>query len=239
MFSKKLIYVVSSIFIMTTSAWANDIYITQSGDGLDLDINQDGQDNQFGNSTTGVTLTGDSMTFSVTQQGNFNTIAAVIKGNNYTGTWAFTGDNNTVDMLCDSVSGLNCEDVTLNITTTGDDNDFSFHIGEVADSDTLVANFTVTSDYSDYDVDIDGTNATITVVENNSTSLSTASVNGDEGNFVDIDVTGNGDILGNEINLTIIGGGSTYDISQSGIYDNKIVGSFTGDGQDVDITQSD
>ena len=239
MFSKKLIYVVSSIFIMTTSAWANDIYITQSGDGLDLDINQDGQDNQFGNSTTGVTLNGDSMTFSVTQQGNFNTIAAVIKGNNYTGTWAFTGDSNTVDMLCDSVSGLNCEDVTLNITTTGDDNDFSFHIGEVADSDTLIANFTVTSDYSDYDVDIDGTNATITVVENNSTSLSTASVNGDEGNFVDIDVTGNGDILGNEINLTIIGGGSTYDISQSGIYDNKIVGSFTGDGQDVDITQSD
>tara|TARA_R110001592_G_scaffold310242_3_gene584791 strand:- start:73 stop:792 length:720 start_codon:yes stop_codon:yes gene_type:complete len=239
MFSKKLIYVVSSIFIMTTSAWANDIYITQSGDGLDLDINQDGQDNQFGNSTTGVTLNGDSMTFSVTQQGNFNTIAAVIKGNNYTGTWAFTGDSNTVDMLCDSVSGLNCEDVTLNITTTGDDNDFSFHIGEVADSDTLIANFTVTSDYSDYDVDIDGTNATITVVENNSTSLSTASVNGDEGNFVDIDVTGNGDILGNEINLTIVGGGSTYDISQSGIYDNKIVGSFTGDGQDVDITQSD
>jgi len=224
---------------MTTSAWANDIYITQSGDGLDLDINQDGQDNQFGNSTTGVTLNGDSMTFSVTQQGNFNTIAAVIKGNNYTGTWAFTGDSNTVDMLCDSVSGLNCEDVTLNITTTGDDNDFSFHIGEVADSDTLIANFTVTSDYSDYDVDIDGTNATITVVENNSTSLSTASVNGDEGNFVDIDVTGNGDILGNEINLTIVGGGSTYDISQSGIYDNKIVGSFTGDGQDVDITQSD
>lgn len=239
MYNKKLIYVVSSIFIMTTSAWANDIYITQSGDGLDLDITQDGQDNQFGNSTTGVTLNGDSMTFSVTQQGNFNTIAAVIKGNNYTGTWAFTGDTNTVDMLCDSTGGLNCEDVTLNITTTGDDNDFSFHIGEVADSDTLIANFTVTGDYSDYDVDIDGTNATVTVVANNSSSLSAASVNGDEGNFVDIDVTGNGDILGNSIDLTIVGGGSTFDISQSGIYDNKIVGSFTGDGQDVDITQSD
>lgn len=239
MFSKKLIYVVSSIFIMTTNAWANDIYITQSGDGLDLDIVQDGQDNELGNSTTGATFTGDSMTFSVTQQGNFNTIAAVIKGNNYTGTWAFTGDTNTVDMLCDSTSGLNCEDVTLNITTTGDDNDFSFHIGEVADADTLIANFTVTGDYSDYDVDIDGTNATVTVVANNSTSLSHASVNGDEGNFVDIDVTGDGDILGNAIDLTIVGGGSTYDISQSGIYDNKITATFTGDGQDVDITQSD
>jgi len=239
MFNKKLIYVVSSIFIMSTSAWANDIYITQSGDGLDLDISQDGQDNVFGNSTTGVTLTGDSMTFSVTQQGNFNTIAAVIKGNNYTGTWAFTGDTNTVDMLCDGTGGLNCEDVTLNITTVGDDNDFSFHIGEVADSDTLIANFTVTGDYSDYDVDIDGTNATVTVVANNSSSLSTSSINGDEGNFVDIDVTGNGDISGNAIDLTIVGGGSTYDISQSGIYDNKIEATFTGDGQDVDITQSD
>jgi hypothetical protein len=239
MFNKKLIYVVSSIFIMTTSAWANDIYITQSGDDLDLDLVQDGQDNEFGNATTGVTLNGDSMTFSVTQQGNFNTIAAIIKGNNYTGAWVFTGDTNTVDMLCDSTGGLNCEDITLNITTTGDDNNFSFHIGEVADADTLIANFTVTGDNSDYDVDIDGTTSTVTVVANNSASLSAASVNGDEGNFVDIDVTGNGDILGNAIDLTIVGGGSTYDISQSGIYDNKIVGSFTGDGQDVDITQSD
>ena len=33
-------------------AYANDIYVTQSGDDLDLDITQDGQNNQVGNSTT-------------------------------------------------------------------------------------------------------------------------------------------------------------------------------------------
>ena len=236
---KKLIYVVSSIFIMTTNAWANDIYITQSGDNLDLDIVQDGQDNQFGSSTTGVTLDGDSMTFSVTQQGNFNTIAAVIKGNNYTGAWTFTGDTNTVDLLCDSTTGLNCEDATLNITTTGDDNNFKFYVGEVADADTLIANFTITGDNSDFQNDIDGKNATITLSSDNSSSLSAASVNGDEGNFVDIDVTGDGDVNGNLINLTIVGGGSTYDISQSAIYDNTVSATFTGDGHDVDITQSD
>jgi len=231
--------VVSSILIMTSSAWANDIYITQTGDNLDLDIVQDGQDNQFGNSTTGVTLEGDSMTFSVTQTGNFNTIAATIKGNNYTGMWTFTGDTNTVDLLCDSTAGLNCEDATLNITTTGDDNNFKFYVGEVADSDTLVANYTITGDNSDFQTDIDGINATVTLAADNSSSLSAASVNGDEGNYVDIDVVGNGDINGNLIDLTIIGGGSVYNISQSGIYDNSISATFTGDGQNVDITQSD
>ena len=38
--------------------YANDIYVTQSGDTLDLDITQDGQNNQVGNSTTASTVTG-------------------------------------------------------------------------------------------------------------------------------------------------------------------------------------
>jgi len=83
-------------------ATANDIYIQQSGDGLDLDITQDGQDNVIGTSGTNVGLTGDDMTFSITQTGSYNTIAATIKGDTYTGTWAFTGDTNVVDLQCSS-----------------------------------------------------------------------------------------------------------------------------------------
>ena len=120
MFIKKLIYAVSSIFIMTTSVLANDIYITQSGDTLDLDIVQDGTDNEFGDATTGVALTGDTMEFSITQTGNNNDIAATINGDFYTGTWVFTGNYNVVDLNCDGTGGANCDDVTLNITTTGD-----------------------------------------------------------------------------------------------------------------------
>ena len=33
---------------------------------------------------------------------------------------------NEVDPSCDSTSGTNCENVTLNITTTGDDNTHDF-----------------------------------------------------------------------------------------------------------------
>ena len=39
-------------------AYANDIYVTQSGDTLDLDITQDGQNNTVGNSTTSSSVIG-------------------------------------------------------------------------------------------------------------------------------------------------------------------------------------
>jgi len=137
------------------SAQANEIYIDQIGDNLDLDIVQDGQNNQFGDSTTDISLTGDDMTFSITQQGNNNDIAAVINGNSYTGTWAFTGDYNTVDLTCDS-AGTNCENITLNITTTGDTNDYTFAIGGTGDADGSTISFTVTGDNNVLDTTIDG-----------------------------------------------------------------------------------
>ena len=95
--------------VLASAAYANEIYITQIGDTLDLDITQDGSGNEFGDSTTDVTLDGDDMTFSITQTGDSNVIDAVIKGNTYTGTWQFTGNSNTVDLKCDATSGVNCE----------------------------------------------------------------------------------------------------------------------------------
>ena len=140
-----LMPILVSLF-MSSSGLANDIYINQIGDNLDLDITQDGQNNQVGDSTTDVTLNGDDMTFAITQTGNNNDIAAVIKGATYTGTWSFTGDTNTVDLLCSSAAAGNCETVTLNITTTGDDNTFDFDIGETSDADSATVSFTVTGD---------------------------------------------------------------------------------------------
>ena len=105
--------ILSTVLASTLSA--NEIYITQIGDTLDLDITQDGSGNEFGDSTTDITLDGDDMTFSITQTGDSNVIDAVIKGNSYTGTWTFTGDSNTVDLECDSSGGVNCENVTLSL----------------------------------------------------------------------------------------------------------------------------
>src|SRR5210317_1417333 len=129
MLNKLLIILFSSILCF--NVYANDIYIEQVGDGLDLDITQDGQNNEVGDSTTDAGLFGDNMTFSITQTGNTNTIDAVIRGATYTGTWSFTGSDNDVALLCSSTTAGDCDTVTLNITTSGDNNTFDFAIGEV------------------------------------------------------------------------------------------------------------
>ena len=48
-----------ALLVISSTTFANEIYIEQVGDNLDLDIVQDGQNNEFGDSTTDATLTGD------------------------------------------------------------------------------------------------------------------------------------------------------------------------------------
>jgi hypothetical protein len=237
-FSYITVLFVSMLFFLSP-AYANDIYIQQSGDNLDLDITQDGQNNVVGTSSTDVSLDGDDMTFAITQTGNTNTIAAVIKGDTYTGTWAFTGNTNSVDLLCSSAATGKCDTVTLNITTTGDDNDYTIKIGESADSDNAVVNFTVTGDNNILTPTINGKSAALTVTLNNASSLSTNSDAGDEGVAITTSQTGDGDVNGHGITLDVTGGGGKIDITQSGIYDNTVDLTIAGDDFDVDISQTD
>lgn len=236
--------VLTSIFIVTP-ALANDIYIEQVGDTLDLDITQDGQNNVIGTSTTDVNLDGDSMTFAITQTGSTNSIIADIQGNTYTGAWVFTGDSNTVDLSCDSTSGTNCENITLNITATGDSNAFTFDIGDTADADGSTIGFTVTGDGNVINSNVDGQSALVAVTVNNSSSTATGGASSGllsssgSGNVVDINISGDGDSAGHTVKIDSTGGANSFTVTQSGIYDNTIDADFSGDDQDVDITQSD
>lgn len=240
-------WILAGFLAWTNTTFANEIYIEQIGDNLDLDITQDGQNNSAGDSNADMTLEGDDMTFAITQTGDNNAIDAVIKGNTYTGTWVFTGDTNTVDLTCDDTSGVNCENVTLNITTTGDDNLYEIYVGESADADGLAANFTVTGDGNVLQSDIDGESVVVTVVLNNASTTSTTQVTdsgtsnqtGEGGNLINLDISGDGDSAGMEVILDITGGGNNVDITQSGIYDNKVDLDMTGDNGEVTITQSD
>ena len=224
--------------LIPTTVLSNDIYISQVGDTLDLDIVQDGQNNKIGTGTQDVVLgssgnDADDMTFNITQTGNLNTITAKILGATYTGTWTFTGNNNEVDLLCSSSAAGNCDTVTLNIAATGDDQDYTINIGEAADADSATINFTVTDDDNIITTDVNGTSAVITVVIDGSSSLSTAD------SVLDIDVAGNGDVNGHTINFNATGKGHIVNFDQSGVYDNVIDLTTSGDGHNIDITQSD
>jgi hypothetical protein len=123
------------MLLMVSFAHANDIYVTQSGATLDLDITQDGQDNKVGNSTTASTVTGATSTIDIDQVGNSNVLTFDVNGATYTGTFNVTGGSNNIDFNCDSTgNNSSCATVTSSITMVGSSNDLDIDIGQTADA---------------------------------------------------------------------------------------------------------
>ena len=226
---KQMIRLLLLSWLCLTPAIANDIYIQQSGDNLDLDITQDGQNNVAGNSSTAMSLTGDSMTFSISQVGDSNVIEATINGTTYTGNINLTGGLNTVDLDC---AASNCDTVSMSIDVTGDSADVTVDLGSTADASDYVGTiditsaatetFTLTVNAAAADADIDITNSLGTV-----------------GNTSTYTQTGDGDSAGHSLTHSHTGDGGVINMSQSGIYDNKIDVTTSGDNATIDITQTD
>ena len=216
--------------LMAVSAYANDIYVTQSGDSLDLDITQDGQNNTVGNSTTASASTGATTILNIDQVGNSNVLKYQVNGATFTGTVNVTGDSNDIDLNCDSTNGnSSCGTVTASITMVGDSNDVDLDIGETSDASNSTA--TITSAGSDDSnviaATIDGTSAILTIT-----------VDGSTNNWL-VDIDGNGDINGHTLIHSHTGGIADVDIVQSGVYDNYISLTTSGDNADIDISQTD
>lgn len=218
------------LMFISLSVYANDIYITQSGSNLDLDVTQDGQNNTVGNSTTASTVSGATTNLAITQVGNSNVLTFDVNGATYTGTFSVTGDSNDIDFNCDSTNGnSSCGTATASIVWVGSSNDLDIDIGETADASNATVSITGASG-SDSNVvaaTIDGTSVIMTL-----------SINGDTNNYL-IDIDGDGDTNGHTLVHSHTGSIADVDITQSGIYDNLINLTTSGDNHDIDITQTD
>ena len=215
---------------LTTTSLANDIYVTQSGNTLDLDITQDGQNNTIGNSTTASASTGNAFNMNIDQIGNANVITYQVNGATYEGVISLTGNSNNVDLNCDSGNNnSSCGTVTASITMVGSSNDLDIDIGQSAAA--TGSEVTITSAASDDSntiaATVDGTSAILRIT-----------VDGDTNNWL-VDIDGNGDSAGHTLIHTHAGGIADVDIVQSGVYDNMITLSTTGDNADIDISQTD
>ena len=216
--------------MMFSPVLANDIYVTQSGDTLTLDVLQDGQNNTIGNSTTASTVTGTTSNFNIDQIGDSNVLTFDINGNSYTGTFSTTGNSNNIDFNCDSGgSNSSCASVTASIIWVGSSNDLDIDVGETADA--TGANITISgasgSDSNVVAATIDGTSVIFTL-----------NVNGDTNNFL-VDIDGDGDSAGHTYIHNHTGSIADVDITQSGIYDNMITLTTSGDNHNIDIIQRD
>ena len=216
--------------MMFSPVLANDIYVTQSGNTLTFDVLQDGQNNTIGNSTTASTVTGATSNFNIDQVGDSNVLTFDINGASYTGTFSTTGNSNNIDFNCDSGgSNSSCATVTASIIWVGSYNDLDIDVGETADA--TGANITISgasgSDSNVVAATIDGTSVIFTL-----------SVNGDTNNFL-VDIDGDGDSAGHTYIHNHTGSIADVDITQSGIYDNMITLTTSGDNHNIDIIQRD
>ena len=218
------------LMLMTSLSYANDIYVTQSGATLDLDITQDGENNTVGNSTTASASTGATTTLNIDQIGSSNVITYQINGATYTGVINLVGNSNNVDLNCDSGgSNSSCGTANAVINFTGNSNDIDLDIGQ-------------TSSATSIDADIVGqsgsdSNVVAATVDGNSAILR-ITVNGDTNNYL-IDIDGNGDAVGHTLIHSHTGGIADVDIVQSGVNDNMITLTTSGDNHDIDISQTD
>ena len=218
------------LMLMTSLSYANDIYVTQSGATLDLDITQDGSNNTVGNSTTASTSTGATTTLDIDQIGSSNVITYQINGATYTGVINLVGNSNNVDLNCDSGgSNSSCGTANAVINFTGNSNDIDLDIGQ-------------TSSATGIDADIVGqsgsdSNVVAATVDGNSAILR-ITINGDTNNYL-IDIDGNGDAVGHTLIHSHTGGIADVDIVQSGVNDNMITLTTSGDNHDIDISQTD
>ena len=226
----KTIIGVIMLIMMTTLSYANDIYVTQSGNALDLDITQDGENNTVGNSTTASASAGVTTILNIDQIGDSNVITYQINGATYTGVINLVGNSNNVDLNCDSTGGnSSCGTANAVINFTGSSNDIDLDIGQTSSANTA-------------DVDIVGqsgsdSNVIAATVDGNSAIL-TITVNGDTNNYL-IDIDGNGDSVGHTLIHSHTGGIADVDIIQSGTNDNMITLTTSGDNADIDISQTD
>ena len=216
--------------MMFSPVLANDIYVTQSGNTLTFDVLQDGQNNTIGNSTTASTVTGATSNFNIDQVGDSNVLTFDINGASYTGTFSTTGNSNNIDFNCDSGgSNSSCATVTASIIWVGSSNDLDIDVGETADA--TGANITISgasgSDSNVVAATIDGISVIFTL-----------SVNGDTNNFL-VDIDGDGDSAGHTYIHNHTGSIADVDITQSGIYDNMITLTTSGDNHNIDIIQRD
>ena len=135
------------IAFTSDKALANDIYITQSGNGLDLNITQDGENNSIGTSSTRATLNGANTDITIVQETDGASIGLSVDGNDTTMLVKQKCHNgslcNSDDLRLSQRSQNNTSDHNMDVNIYSDGNDV--HVMQEANQDKTL-NLTINND---------------------------------------------------------------------------------------------
>ena len=198
-------WVVKAIIVLIlfkpTTSWANDIYIYQAGDNIDLTIVQDGENNRISSvagNTRKAPISGNNTSTTFTQTGDNNDIGVYMSAGNGQQTITQTGNTNYAVSDC---HGNNC---STTITQNGNNNSANLEFGNGGDYD-----------------------QTGTITQDGNYNAAGIEANGDDNTFV-VDQDGDNNAVGGITGAPITGDNNVLSITQDGDYmtfEGHLVGS--------------
>ena len=209
----------------------NEIYIDQSGNNANIDLEQLGSSNIIGGTDavagtmTALDLDGLNLTLDINQIGSSNQFLGDILGDNITGFFEFDGDSNIFDIQVDPTDTYGADSGDYNVDVTGSSNEFTLNVGTNALASTLDLDWVINGDSNTLDFDIDYDLGTSYVDIDGDSNSVTFDGSGYQSGYFYLDQTGNG---------------RTYNITQSSTLASdwlKIIS--TGDNGTVCVVQND
>ena len=225
-----------SLVVMLTALTAygddNEIFVDQSGDNANIDLEQLGSGNIIGglNSTAGsltnpLDLDGSALTLDINQIGDTNKFLGDILGDNITGYFNFDGNSNAFTIQVDPTNTYGADSSDFDVQVNGDSNTFTLDVAtdSMASSTDLDWIINGSSNTLDFDINYDG-------------GTSYIDIDGDS-NSVTFDGSG---YAGGYFYLDQTGDSRTFNIQQLSTLNNdwlKILS--TGDSGTVCVIQND
>lgn len=176
----------------------NEVYIDQSGNNANIDVEQLGSSNIIGGlnaasgSMTALDLDGLNLTLDINQIGSSNKFLGDILGDGITGFFEFDGDSNDFTIQVDPTDTYGADDGDFNVDVTGSSNDFTLDIGTTALASTLDLDWVIQGDSNTLDFDINYDLGTSYVDIDGDSNTVNFSGSGKQGGYFYLDQTGNG-----------------------------------------------
>ncbi len=220
--------IATSFFLALASSTAlagNSLYLEQSGTDATINIEQMGDNNIIGTSTTNASVLGSYTILDITQLGMDNELALIIDGMTADVTLLQDGSFNAFNV--DIGGYLGSDDVTLSLGVDGDYNTVNVTVGNTASTSNATINMTVTGDYNTTDIIENGTSSST------SAKVTNVDIVGDT-NTITVTKSGAGLQL---FDLTHTGDSGTFTATQSGAADNSATVSTNGNNANITVLQ--
>ena len=176
----------------------NEIYIDQSGNNANIDLEQLGSSNLIGGTDavagtmTALDLDGLNLTLDINQIGSSNEFLGDILGDNITGFFEFDGDSNIFDIQVDPTDTYGADSGDYNVDVTGSSNEFTLDVATNALASTLDLDWVINGDSNTLDFGIDYDLGTSYVDIDGDSNSVTFDGSGYQSGYFYLDQTGNG-----------------------------------------------